>query len=122
MPTETGGARRLIIVDDDRLTLEVLHELGESWGYATEVYDNFEDGRSALLKAPAHALVVDVRLGAFNGLHLAHIARRQSPTMTVVAVSGFDDPVLREEAATINAAYLVKPVEPRTLRALLDPS
>ena len=94
-------------------------ELVTLWGFRVEAYGNFEEGRSALLREPADALIVDVRLGAFNGLHLAHLARQQYPAMTVVAVSGFDDPVLREEASSIQASYLVKPIQPQQLRDIL---
>jgi len=94
-------------------------ELVTGWGFRVEAYGSFEEGRAAVLREPAHALVVDVRLGAFNGLHLAHIARRLNETMTVIAVSGFDDPVLREDAASIQASYLVKPIQSQQLRDIL---
>jgi len=109
----------VILVDDDPPSLEVMTELVTRWEFRAEGYGSFEEGRAALLREPADALIVDVRLGAFNGLHLAHLARRQSETMTIIAVSGFDDSVLREEASSIHASYLVKPIEPQQLRDIL---
>ena len=110
---------RLVLVDDDVATLEVLKEMVTSWGLQPDAFSTFEEARTSLLAETADVLVVDVRLGAFNGLHLAHIARLRNPKMMVIAVSGFDDPVLRAEAAGIGAAYLVKPIEIARLREIL---
>jgi DNA-binding NtrC family response regulator len=110
---------RIVLVDDDAMTLEVLREMLASWGLQSDAFGSFEEARTSLLAAPAGVLIVDIRLGAFNGLHLAHLAKVRNPGMTVIAVSGYDDPVLRAEAAGIGAAYLVKPIDPRKLRDIL---
>ena len=56
-----------------------------------------------------------MRLGAFNGLQLAMLARDVRADVRVVVFSGFDDPVLKEEARRIGASYLVKPVSGHTI-------
>lgn len=94
-------------------------ELLTRWGLRVQACSTFEEARAALIREPSDALIVDIRLGAFNGLHLAHLARAQNAAMTVVVVSGFDDSVLRAEAASINASYLVKPIQPLDLRKIL---
>lgn len=109
----------MVLVDDDAASLEVLNELVHAWGLHADAFGTFDEARTSLLAEPADVLIVDIRLGAFNGLHLAHLARLRNPDMHVIAVSGFDDPVLRAEAASIGAAYLVKPIEPRKLREML---
>ena len=110
-----------MIVDDDDELLAVMVALVESWGATALSFNQFEAARTVLLEGvEAHALLVDVRIGGFNGLHLVHLARRLYPLMTVVAMTGFDDPVLRAEAEKAGAAYLLKPVPPEELqRALL---
>ena len=80
----------------------------------------FEDARSRLLSEDFECLVTDVRLGAFNGLQLAVIARDRNPGIGIVVFSGFDDPVLRQEAARLNAAYVLKPVTAERLLELVD--
>jgi two-component system response regulator YesN len=64
-------------------------------------------------------LITDVRLGAFNGLQLAVLARDQNPEIQLIVFSGFDDPVLRQEAERLGAVYLVKPVTSRQLLELI---
>ncbi len=70
----------------------------------------FEEGRQQLLTEHFDVMITDIRLGAFNGLQLAVIARDKHPEMKIIVFSGFDDPVLREEAAHLRASYVLKPV------------
>jgi DNA-binding response OmpR family regulator len=70
----------------------------------------FDDAREQLLTEAFEVLVTDVRLGAFNGIQLAVIARSQAPDMKIIVFSGFDDPVLKEEVASLGARFLLKPV------------
>nr|MBA3884527.1 response regulator [Acidobacteriota bacterium] len=65
------------------------------------------------------ALVTDVRLGEYNGLQLAVIARDLQPNIRIIVYSGYNDPVLREEAERIGAVYLVKPVPSRQLLEII---
>ena len=55
------------------------------------------------------ALITDVRLGAFNGLQLAVMARDTHPEIRVIVFSGFDDPVLRSDAEHIGACIWSSP-------------
>jgi FixJ family two-component response regulator len=111
---------RVMIVDDDVELLNAVVELVASWGFSVLSFDKFEAARAKLLAGvDADALLVDVRIGAFNGLHLVHLARKLNPTMTVVAMTGFDDPVLRAEAEKAGATFLLKPVRPQDLQKTL---
>lgn len=109
-----------MIVDDDHGMVTVLAQLLAEWGYGTLPFDDFEHARASILNHVPDALIVDIRLGEYNGLQLTHLARQRSADIIVVAMSGFDDQVLRAEAARAGAAYFVKPFEPRKLRQHLD--
>jgi FixJ family two-component response regulator len=124
-------ARQIMIVDDDAVVLDALERLLVMWGYRTRAFNRFEDARASLgmpglpsrppqAEAP-DALIVDIRLGEYNGLQLVHLAKQLNPEMTIVVVSGFDDPVLRTEAARAGAAYLLKPAELQRLKEYLPP-
>jgi FixJ family two-component response regulator len=52
-------------------------------------------------------LLVDVRLGAFNGLQLVAMAERPIPT---IVMTGHDDVALRAAAERMGAEFLVKPI------------
>jgi two-component system response regulator YesN len=75
----------------------------------------FEDAKREIATLRPEIVVTDVRLGAFNGLQLALLARDVRPDVRVVVFSGFDDPVLKEEARRIGATYLIKPVSGHAL-------
>jgi len=111
--------RRVMIVDDDPAVLRALNELVLEWGFDVVRFSNFEDARAYLASNTPDVLVADVRLGMFNGLQLVHLAKQLDPTMTIVAMSGFDDAVIRAEATNAGAQYMVKPVNLEDLRRQL---
>jgi DNA-binding response OmpR family regulator len=120
MSSEKATPRKIVLVDDDQAVLDPFARVLKAWGYETLPFNRFEDARAFLSENAADILIVDVRLGKYNGLQLIHLARQHHPEMVVVAVSGFDDPVLRAAAADAGAAYFVKPIEFPHLREHLS--
>ena len=108
---------RILIVDDDQAYLAGMKELLEVAGYEVFLAANFEDGKHVLRDRTPDLLIVDVRLGAFNGLQLISTGQVQIPA---IVVTGFDDTVLRADASVFGASYLVKPISPSALLALID--
>ena len=113
-------SRRVLVVDDDLGFLEGIEMALTNPGQEVHAYANFEEARAALRTMAFDALLTDVRLGAFNGLQLALIARTDNPRIRIIVISGIDDPVLRDEAAAMGAEYLVKPVTAQLLQSVLD--
>ena len=111
--------RKTLIVDDDASLLDALERAFVEAGEHVVATGSFEEARKALDGEHFDALVTDVRLGEFNGLHLAVIGRDAHPDMRIVVFSGFDDPVLRSEADHVGAEYLVKPVSGATLLSVI---
>ena len=109
----------LLLVDDDVALLEALSRFLSESGFVVTACPSFEDAKRELAAASPDILVTDVRLGAYNGLQLALLARDKNPDVRVVVFSGFDDPVLREEARRLGATYLVKPVSGNMLKEVL---
>jgi two-component system response regulator YesN len=110
----------VLIVDDDVGLLDAMQRSLRESVKSIVACDSFEKARKLLREQSFDALVTDVRLGAFNGLQLAVMARDLYPRMRLVVFSGFDDPVLRTDAEQIGAAYLVKPVASGELLRLLE--
>lgn len=111
-------SKRVLIVDDDISLVGALERSLADGGFDVVAHTTFEGARHALRDQNFDAMLTDVRLGAFNGLQLAVVARDSHPNMQIVVFSGFDDPVLRSEAEHINATYLVKPVTGEELNRL----
>ena len=113
---------RILIVDDDEPLLRALEMTLSARDKDVEAFSTFEEARRALRARTFDALITDVRLGAFNGLQLAVIARDEQPHIRIIVFSGFEDPVLQAEAKAVGAQYLVKPVTGAELIRLLAES
>jgi DNA-binding response OmpR family regulator len=109
----------LLLVDDDVALLEALSRFLTESGYGVIACSSFEEAKREMSASPPDIVVTDVRLGAFNGLQLALLARDINPDVRIVVFSGFDDPVLKEEARRLGATYLVKPVSGRMIMDVL---
>lgn len=118
--TESQRRKKIMIVDDDPSLLEALERAFREAGEDVVAHGSFEEARRALQSTSFDALITDVRLGAFNGLQLAVMARDQGPEIKLIVFSGFDDPVLKAEAERVGAVYLVKPVTSSVLLNLIN--
>lgn len=118
--TESQRRKKIMIVDDDPPLLEALERAFREAGEDVVAHGSFEEARRALQSTSFDALITDVRLGAFNGLQLAVMARDQGPEIKLIVFSGFDDPVLKAEAERVGAVYLVKPVTSSVLLNLIN--
>jgi DNA-binding NtrC family response regulator len=118
-PTPKSSRHSILVVDDDVSLLDAMERALREGGEDVTACSSFEEARHVLRDRTFDALITDVRLGAFNGLQLAVMARDIHPDIQLIVFSGFDDPVLRADAEQIGAQYLVKPVASSYLLSLL---
>lgn len=107
----------LLIVDDDLPTREGLARLLADYGYRVLTADRFERAVDALKTKAPDLLILDVRLGAFNGLQLLVTGPRQIPA---IVVTGYPDTVVERDARQLGAVYLVKPITRDVLIATIE--
>jgi ActR/RegA family two-component response regulator len=107
---ESGFLASVLLVDDDVELLQVMSRFLSESGFNVVSSSTFEEAKREIAALRPDIVVTDVRLGAFNGLQLVLMARDVRPDVRLVVFSGFDDPVLKEEARRLGARYLVKPV------------
>ena len=116
----TAPVLRIAVVDDDLPLLDALERgLLDAGEHHVVALSKFEDAKQMLRSTPFNVLITDVRLGAFNGLQLAVLAKDVNPDLTLIVFSGYDDPVLREEAERLGGTYLIKPVLTSELLAVI---
>ena len=101
-------SRVVMLVEDDVSLLSGFSEVLRQHGLDVVGFHNFEAARGYLQRNRPGALVTDVRLGAFNGLHLAILARQLAPDLAVFVYSGYSDPSLKAEVARCGAIYAKK--------------
>jgi len=124
VPTGSTGSGRLLIVDDDPDVGETLGLVLEMFGY--EVARAF-DGNSAVQTAcqfRPDAVLMDIGLPGADGYEVVALLRalpEMSERVAYIAISGYPKPAptLRTEAAAF-AAYMVKPVDPDALGAVIE--
>jgi CheY-like chemotaxis protein len=107
----------LLVVDDDPATREGLARMLADAGYRILTADRFERAVDVLKHAAPDLLILDVRLGDFNGLQL--IATAPHPVRAIV-VTGFADTVLERDARNLGAEFLVKPITRAKLLAMIE--
>ncbi|MDO4271141.1 MAG: response regulator [Eubacteriales bacterium] len=118
-PTADGGGRRVLLVEDNELNLEIAQSLLEMHHFEVDTAPN---GRVALHKfsdAPAGrylAVLMDIRMPVMNGLEATRairaLDRPDAAAIPIIAMSAnaFDeDRALAYEAGV--SAYLVKPLD-----------
>ena len=104
----------ILIVDDHRVTRLGLAEMLADAGYRVVTAGSFQEARDILRDSPPDLLIADVRLGSFNGLQLVINYR-----VPAIVITGHADSVLEAEARRVGAEYLVKPVDPEELMAVI---
>ena len=115
--------RTAVLVDDNHTVLGGMSELLQQHGIQVAAFTDFPSARQYLQTHSARALVTDVRLGAFNGLHLVLLSKQWSPDIAAFVYSTHGDSALREEVQRVGAVYVAKDdivelLMPKLLRAL----
>jgi len=105
--------RVLLVAPSARVFSELAATLRAA-GYVPIVTRDFAAAK-ALLDTRPDCLITEVKLGAYNGLHLAIRAAGQH---TPAIVIGDTDPILQAEAERQNAAFVATPVDPERVLTL----
>jgi DNA-binding NtrC family response regulator len=107
---------RVLIIDDDREYLNLCATILTEDGHDVVPCDHFAEGRQRLADEHFDALIADVRLGDYNGLHLITLA---APSMTKIVMSSFFDTVISQDAQRAGARFVLKPTDCASMSALL---
>jgi DNA-binding response OmpR family regulator len=107
--------QRVLVVAPSRPLARELAAALKAAGYAPIVVSDFAVAKT-LLEARPDFLISELKLGAYNGLHLAIRAAGQG---TLAIIVGDTDPVLQAEAERYKAAFLRTPVDPERVLALM---
>jgi DNA-binding NtrC family response regulator len=105
----------LVVAPTPRIATTLFAWLSDA-GCSPLVVSSFAAAKQHLDDRPCF-LVSEVRLGEYNGLHLA--LRAQAPGIPVVLI-GEPDPVLQREAAQLGATYLTIGIDAQELLAVVQ--
>jgi len=106
----SAGPPRVLVADDEASIRELL---GKTLALAEYHVDAVADGRSAIerLRAdPYDLLIADLRMPGVDGLQLIREARRLSPVLKVIIITGYSSESAAIEAVNLGVnGYLTKP-------------
>ena len=108
--------RRVLVVEPNPFLAQRLATWLSSQGHETHVCAGFEEAKPELDSWPPDLLVTEVKLGEFNGLHLAIRAKQHRP-QTQALVLGEDDRFFAREAHQHGASYLAAPLDEQAFTA-----
>jgi len=103
---------RILVLDDDEHALSGIVELLRDAGHHVTGAATYDAAKRLLAVSPFDLLVTDVRLRSFNGLHLVMQSRTDHPDMSVIIITGYDDPLIDLEAHRYHAELVRKPIKP----------
>ena len=94
--------RILIVTTDDSLGHELASRLAP---VAVDLCPDFRSARGKLASFSYDLILTELRLGEFNGLHLAYIAKHEQPGARTVVFTAPFDAAFASEAVAAGAYY-----------------
>ena len=114
-----GG--RILIVDDDAGMSETLGDVLERKGHVVQVAARGRAGLDIVAASPIDAAIVDIGLPDMSGIDVLRTARRLSPTVEIILITGHASLGTAIQAIhDVAFAYLVKPFEMSHLIATIE--
>ena len=111
---------QILVVTTSATTSEAVVNLLRTLGYNVRSECGFQAAAQALSEYAPEFLVSDLRLGAFNALHLAIRHRHDHPAMQTIVLDCVHDAGIEREARRQGAVYLVEPIDATELLAQLS--
>ncbi len=103
---------RVLVVDDDPATVELLQEFLLAKGYEVlTARDGAEALRTVRAERP-HLLLLDIMLPKLDGLEVLRQVKAIDPTVGVIMVTGVNEEAIGRQAMALGAFdYIVKPLD-----------
>lgn len=109
----------ILVVTGNTSELALLVESLRNAGYGAAGASSFEAARRLLHTQWYDLLITDLRLAAYNGLHLVFHSRVLNPAASAIVLAAIPDVAHENETRRLGAHYVSGPVEPQSLIALV---
>jgi two-component system, response regulator YesN len=116
----TNEVKTVLIIDDDQNITRTFARILQKKGYQV---DTAENGKEAIQKTQNrryHAVVTDICLPDINGVDLLDLLCDHGYKMVKIVITGNPNMLEQKKSANNADAYLLKPVKPEELLALLN--
>jgi DNA-binding response OmpR family regulator len=117
----TDGKKAVLIIDDDKSVLRTFSRVLAKCGYEVETAETGKEALEKISKKPYDVALIDFRLPDMDGTELLSKAKNQQRTTVKIMITGLPSLATGNKALDEGAdAYLVKPVKPEELMALIE--
>lgn len=121
MKDDLGRSPRILLVDDDKVVLQVLAKILQKAQCTVETAETAQEALNRVEAASYDAIIIDVHLQDTNGLDLLSRLDTIAPSMRKIVLTGYPSDEDRKRALEEKAAYyLTKPVTTEELLKSLD--
>jgi DNA-binding response OmpR family regulator len=111
---------RIMVVDPDAADLLMTADVLRRAGHRAMTASNFHQAKQLLEANSPDLLITEIRLGAFNGLHLAVRREMLQPHSASIVATAYADRMLEHEARAMNVPVVFKPIDAGELLSLVD--
>jgi two-component system response regulator AtoC len=104
--------RRVLVVDDDPATRDLLRDKLELSGYQVGLAESAEQALGLLLSLDPSLVITDLHLPQMNGLDLLERIRSETDPASVIVITGHED--MQSAVAAMKSGafdYVVKPID-----------
>lgn len=109
-------ANRALVIDDDKLAIDLLTFYLTSEGFQVDTAENGADGLKLAGDNEYDIILTDLNLPDFNGIEMVRKSKEISPSTEIIVVTGEYSVEKALEATRVGAFdYIVKPVDPEKL-------
>lgn len=123
MAAGRGGARSILVVDDEPDICEAIQSLLETFVDKAHVYSaaSGPQGLKVLQNQAIDLILTDYRMPGMNGVEFLQRVSQQNPGIPHIIVTAFDRELVRELGASASHERIVqKPFEPEALIGLVQ--
>ncbi len=115
--------QHILVVEDNPLNSELLRDWLEMEGYEAVIAPNLKEGFAALESQPPHAVLLDIQLGAEDGLSLASWMRHQPGLGQIPVIAVTAQAMVSEQDRIIASGckcIVSKPVDFKVLKEQME--
>jgi len=115
--------QHILVVEDNPLNSELLRDWLEMEGYGAVIAPNLKEGFAAVESQPPHAVLLDIQLGAEDGLSLASWMRHQPGLGEIPIIAVTAQAMASEQERIISSGckcIVSKPVDFNVLKQQIE--
>lgn len=116
-----NAQKHILVIDDDKSILRTFTRILQKNGYAIDVAETGKEAMEKSKKQTFNLALIDIRLPDIDGTELLIKLQKVMPEAVKIMITGFPSLETGIKALDEGAdAYLVKPVKPEELIALIE--